>query len=238
MAGRASGWACSRCLFLSLLQIGASLFASSEGSGLFVGLAGSGAAGGLAVAGFEWHVSPQRAGAGRGGAAPCQALDGASSVKPSAARGAGPRRRGQPASRRWRPWGSQSSERQRARGGSRRARLGHLLTGLQGGDRAAPGSPGKSGLQTPGSLCVSVSAVLTLALSPQATYVLLALAWVFVPIYISSEVSLPRGPRTAWALAGGRWCWAGPGFPHWRLSEPIPLGSGLAVGATSIPVDP
>ena len=94
VAGRASGWACSRCLFLSLLQIGASLFASSEGSGLFVGLAGSGAAGGLAVAGFEWHVSPQRAGAGRGGAAPCQALDGASSVKPSAARGAGPRRRG------------------------------------------------------------------------------------------------------------------------------------------------
>uniref|UniRef100_A0A2I3H2B6 Sodium/mannose cotransporter SLC5A10 n=1 Tax=Nomascus leucogenys TaxID=61853 RepID=A0A2I3H2B6_NOMLE len=36
--------------------IGASLFASSEGSGLFIGLAGSGAAGGLAVAGFEWNV--------------------------------------------------------------------------------------------------------------------------------------------------------------------------------------
>ncbi|XP_073902809.1 sodium/mannose cotransporter SLC5A10 isoform X3 [Castor canadensis] len=36
--------------------IGASLFASSEGSGLFVGLAGSGAAGGLAVAGFEWNI--------------------------------------------------------------------------------------------------------------------------------------------------------------------------------------
>lgn len=30
---------------------------------------------------------------------------------------------------------------------------------------------------------------LYLPLSPQATYVLLALAWVFVPIYISSEVS-------------------------------------------------
>lgn len=29
---------------------------------------------------------------------------------------------------------------------------------------------------------------------PQATYVLLALAWVFVPIYISSEVSLFLGP--------------------------------------------
>lgn len=43
--------------FFSHLQIGASLFASSEGSGLFVGLAGSGAAGGLAVAGFEWNVS-------------------------------------------------------------------------------------------------------------------------------------------------------------------------------------
>lgn len=38
-------------------QIGASLFASSEGSGLFMGLAGSGAAGGIAVAGFEWNVS-------------------------------------------------------------------------------------------------------------------------------------------------------------------------------------
>ncbi|XP_037019107.2 sodium/glucose cotransporter 5 isoform X2 [Artibeus jamaicensis] len=37
--------------------IGASLFASSEGSGLFIGLAGSGAAGGLAVAGFEWHAT-------------------------------------------------------------------------------------------------------------------------------------------------------------------------------------
>jgi sodium/glucose cotransporter 10 len=31
-------------------------------------------------------------------------------------------------------------------------------------------------------------------LSSQATYVLLALAWVFVPIYISSEVSLFLGP--------------------------------------------
>lgn len=57
---------------LSLLQIGASLFASSEGSGLFIGLAGSGAAGGLAVAGFEWNVSsrggcPPWAGVGWGG---------------------------------------------------------------------------------------------------------------------------------------------------------------------------
>lgn len=40
------------------LQIGASLFASSEGSGLFIGLAGTGAAGGIAVAGFEWNVRP------------------------------------------------------------------------------------------------------------------------------------------------------------------------------------
>lgn len=40
-------------------QIGASLFASSEGSGLFIGLAGTGAAGGIAVAGFEWNVSRQ-----------------------------------------------------------------------------------------------------------------------------------------------------------------------------------
>nr|XP_021530442.1 sodium/glucose cotransporter 5 isoform X2 [Aotus nancymaae] len=37
--------------------IGASLFASSEGSGLFIGLAGSGAAGGVAVAGFEWNAT-------------------------------------------------------------------------------------------------------------------------------------------------------------------------------------
>ncbi|XP_048350776.1 sodium/glucose cotransporter 5 [Sphaerodactylus townsendi] len=37
--------------------IGASLFASSEGSGLFIGLAGSGAAGGIAVAGFEWNAT-------------------------------------------------------------------------------------------------------------------------------------------------------------------------------------
>lgn len=35
---------------------------------------------------------------------------------------------------------------------------------------------------------------LLMPLSPQATYVLLALAWVFVPIYISSEVSLFLGP--------------------------------------------
>lgn len=38
---------------------------------------------------------------------------------------------------------------------------------------------------------------------PQATYVLLALAWVFVPIYISSEVSLLLGPQ-----GGLTWVWA------------------------------
>uniref|UniRef100_A0A493SWW9 Sodium/mannose cotransporter SLC5A10 n=1 Tax=Anas platyrhynchos platyrhynchos TaxID=8840 RepID=A0A493SWW9_ANAPP len=37
--------------------IGASLFASSEGSGLFIGLAGTGAAGGIAVTGFEWNAT-------------------------------------------------------------------------------------------------------------------------------------------------------------------------------------
>ncbi|XP_044289096.1 sodium/glucose cotransporter 5 isoform X2 [Varanus komodoensis] len=37
--------------------VGASLFASSEGSGLFIGLAGTGAAGGIAVAGFEWNAT-------------------------------------------------------------------------------------------------------------------------------------------------------------------------------------
>ncbi|KAE8300397.1 Sodium/glucose cotransporter 4 [Larimichthys crocea] len=39
------------------IWIGASLFASSEGSGLFIGLAGTGAAGGIAVAGFEWNAT-------------------------------------------------------------------------------------------------------------------------------------------------------------------------------------
>uniref|UniRef100_A0A8U7N4U5 Sodium/mannose cotransporter SLC5A10 n=1 Tax=Corvus moneduloides TaxID=1196302 RepID=A0A8U7N4U5_CORMO len=46
LAGRDMAW----------WPIGASLFASSEGSGLFLGLAGTGAAGGIAVAGFEWNV--------------------------------------------------------------------------------------------------------------------------------------------------------------------------------------
>uniref|UniRef100_A0A8C8VKJ5 Sodium/mannose cotransporter SLC5A10 n=1 Tax=Pelusios castaneus TaxID=367368 RepID=A0A8C8VKJ5_9SAUR len=47
LAGRSMAW----------WPVGASLFASSEGSGLFIGLAGTGAAGGIAVAGFEWNVS-------------------------------------------------------------------------------------------------------------------------------------------------------------------------------------
>uniref|UniRef100_A0A3P8WYX6 Sodium/mannose cotransporter SLC5A10 n=1 Tax=Cynoglossus semilaevis TaxID=244447 RepID=A0A3P8WYX6_CYNSE len=47
LAGRDMAW----------WPIGASLFASSEGSGLFIGLAGTGAAGGIAVTGFEWNVS-------------------------------------------------------------------------------------------------------------------------------------------------------------------------------------
>uniref|UniRef100_A0A8C0AS50 Sodium/mannose cotransporter SLC5A10 n=1 Tax=Buteo japonicus TaxID=224669 RepID=A0A8C0AS50_9AVES len=46
LAGRDMAW----------WPIGASLFASSEGSGLFIGLAGTGAAGGIAVTGFEWNV--------------------------------------------------------------------------------------------------------------------------------------------------------------------------------------
>ncbi|KAF7478995.1 Hypothetical predicted protein [Marmota monax] len=99
--------------------IGASLFASSEGSGLFVGLAGSGAAGGLAVAGFEWNVSTWR---GR--------------VQP----------------------------------------VGGLGQRVQ-------------------QLWLDVSAIVQAgsgqwcSLGNMATYVLLALAWIFVPIYISSEVS-------------------------------------------------
>ncbi|XP_060642767.2 sodium/mannose cotransporter SLC5A10 isoform X1 [Anolis sagrei] len=47
LAGRSIAW----------WPIGASLFASSEGSGLFIGLAGTGAAGGIAVAGFEWNAT-------------------------------------------------------------------------------------------------------------------------------------------------------------------------------------
>ncbi|XP_029548409.1 sodium/glucose cotransporter 5-like [Salmo trutta] len=47
LAGRDMAW----------WPIGASLFASSEGSGLFIGLAGTGAAGGIAVAGFEWNAT-------------------------------------------------------------------------------------------------------------------------------------------------------------------------------------
>ncbi|NWI79964.1 SC5AA protein, partial [Dryoscopus gambensis] len=47
LAGRNMAW----------WPIGASLFASSEGSGLFLGLAGTGAAGGIAVAGFEWNAT-------------------------------------------------------------------------------------------------------------------------------------------------------------------------------------
>ncbi|NXO81002.1 SC5AA protein, partial [Sitta europaea] len=47
LAGRDMAW----------WPIGASLFASSEGSGLFLGLAGAGAAGGIAVAGFEWNAT-------------------------------------------------------------------------------------------------------------------------------------------------------------------------------------
>lgn len=42
---------------------------------------------------------------------------------------------------------------------------------------------------------------LTCLCPPQATYVLLALAWVFVPIYLSSEVSLP-GDSRAWGGVG------------------------------------
>lgn len=74
---------------------------------------------------------------------------------------------------------------------------GHQCTGTQRGNEAISGSPGKPGLQTAGPGYVSRAGLrgeLHLLSSPclcppQATYVLLALAWVFVPIYISSEVS-------------------------------------------------
>ncbi|KAJ7305995.1 hypothetical protein JRQ81_010361 [Phrynocephalus forsythii] len=48
---------CATLTTVRSLLIGASLFASSEGSGLFIGLAGTGAAGGIAVAGFEWNAT-------------------------------------------------------------------------------------------------------------------------------------------------------------------------------------
>uniref|UniRef100_UPI00358FA937 sodium/mannose cotransporter SLC5A10-like isoform X2 n=1 Tax=Myxine glutinosa TaxID=7769 RepID=UPI00358FA937 len=47
LAGRKMAW----------WPIGASLFASSEGSSLFIGLAGTAAAGGIAVSGFELHAT-------------------------------------------------------------------------------------------------------------------------------------------------------------------------------------
>lgn len=48
-------WWLFQC-FPSLIQVGASLFASNIGSGHFVGLAGTAAASGIAVGGFEWNV--------------------------------------------------------------------------------------------------------------------------------------------------------------------------------------
>lgn len=75
--------------------------------------------------------------------------------------------------------------------------------------------------------------ILTCLGPPQATYVLLALAWVFVPIYLSSEVSLLRdspaggpgtaGPGVEWVVAMGRT----PGFTHELVSETISLSSGF-----------
>lgn len=62
---------------------------------------------------------------------------------------------------------------------------------------------------------------------------LLALAWVFVPIYLSSEVSLPRDspagglgtarPGVEWVVAMGRT----PGFTHELVSETTSLSSGF-----------
>lgn len=88
---------------------------------------------------------------------------------------------------------------------------GHLFTEVQGGEEAAqvlvPSQASRllvlasSLWQGLWVLCPLCSPRLCL---PQATYVLLALAWVFVPIYISSEVSLLLGPQSsltwAWAL--------------------------------------
>ncbi|XP_078293072.1 sodium/mannose cotransporter SLC5A10 [Panthera onca] len=128
--------------------IGASLFASSEGSGLFIGLAGSGAAGGLAVAGFEWNpVSRRGLFPGMDGLQNARVLDRELSL------------------------GHRGRKRQilplfRFSGGS----------GLQS---AGPGCRVCGSWGLPSSPCPC---------PPQATYVLLALAWVFVPIYISSEI--------------------------------------------------
>ena len=75
----------------------------------------------------------------------------------------------------------------------------------------------------------------TMDYSPPGSSVhgILALAWVFVPIYLSSEVSLLRdspaggpgtaGPGVEWVVAMGRT----PGFTHELVSETISLSSGF-----------
>ena len=72
---------------------------------------------------------------------------------------------------------------------------------------------GGSGLQSAGPGCrVCGSWGLPSSLCPcppQATYVLLALAWVFVPIYISSEVSLLPGTQGGLTCVGALLPWLG-----------------------------
>lgn len=85
---------------------------------------------------------------------------------------------------------------------------------------------------------------LTCLCPPQATYVLLALAWVFVPIYLSSEVSLLRdspagglgtaGPGVEWVVVMGRT----PGFTHELVSETTSVSSGFVSSPTNILINP
>lgn len=86
--------------------------------------------------------------------------------------------------------------------------------------------------------------ILTCLGPPQATYVLLALAWVFVPIYLSSEVSLLRdspagglgtaGPGVEWVVVIGRT----PGFAHELVSETIVSALGLFPVLLNVPINP
>lgn len=92
---------------------------------------------------------------------------------------------------------------------------------------------GGSGLQSAGPGCrVCGSWGLPSSLCPcppQATYVLLALAWVFVPIYISSEVSLLPGTQGGLACIGALLPWLGDADeqePRLHVVEPAHCSQG------------
>lgn len=69
--------------------------------------------------------------------------------------------------------------------------------------------------------------------SQQATYALLALAWVFVPVYVSSGVW-----RAAPSLLRGLWPWPGPlllaGLSLLSFETPKPCSGNMAVPLPSL----